>query len=418
MKSPAHPLPPGSIAFTLLLGTLAALQASSTTVTLPALPSIAEGLGTTPAMAQYTISVFLLGVACGQILSGALSDRYGRRPVIMGGLAIAVLTGVGCTFANDIGLLIGLRLLQGFGAAASMILARAIIRDVFEGQQALRAMSNMSTVLGIVPMLGPPVAGLLLENMSWRWIYGLLTVITTVVSVIAWHKLAETLRTPNPGATNPRRILANCLEMLRMPKSIGFIVTAYVLYGGIYAYLALIPFIARDTFGLSSSMGGALVAICAVSLWAGTIVNNRLIRHVSVRRMLRISTALAVTAGCAIWFATQAVAGGWLGEAAHASTGLWLIVGSVMLFGLSFGMTQSNCIVMSLQPLAHIAGTASALGASVQTLCGALGAWVASRLYDGTPSALGWCMVVAGAASFLMFTLVAAKHAPAAALGN
>ena len=418
MKSPAHPLPPGSIAFTLMLGTLAALQASSTTITLPALPGIAEGLGTTPAMAQYTISVFLLGVACGQILSGALSDRFGRRPIIMGGLAIAVLTGVGCTFANDIGLLIGLRLLQGFGAAASMILARAIIRDVFEGQQALRAMSNMSTVLGIVPMLGPPVAGLLLENMSWRWIYGLLTVITTVVSVIAWHKLAETLRTPNPGATNPRRILANCLEMLRMPKSIGFIVTAYVLYGGIYAYLALIPFIARDTFGLSSSMAGALVAICAVSLWAGTIVNNRLIRHVSVRRMLRISTALAVTAGCAIWFATQAVAGGWLGEAGHASTGLWLIVGSVMLFGLSFGMTQSNCIVMSLQPLAHIAGTASALGASVQTLCGALGAWVASRLYDGTPSALGWCMVVAGAASFLMFTLVAAKHAPAAALGN
>ena len=418
MKSPAHPLPPGSIAFTLMLGTLAALQASSTTITLPALPGIAEGLGTTPAMAQYTISVFLLGVACGQILSGALSDRFGRRPIIMGGLAIAVLTGVGCTFANDIGLLIGLRLLQGFGAAASMILARAIIRDVFEGQQALRAMSNMSTVLGIVPMLGPPVAGLLLEHVSWRWIYGLLTVITTVVSVIAWYKLAETLRTPNPAATDPRRILANCLEMLTMPRSIGFIITAYVLYGGIYAYLALIPFIARDTFGLSSSMGGALVAICAVSLWSGTIVNNRLIRHVSVRRMLRVSTALAVTAGCAIWLATQAVAGGWLGEAGRTSAGLWLIVGSVMAFGLSFGMTQSNCIVMSLQPLPHIAGTASALGASVQTLCGALGAWVASRLYDGTPSALGWCMVVAGAASFLMFTLVVAKHAPAKAHGN
>ena len=145
MKTPAHTYAPGSIAFTVLIGTVAALQAASTTVTLPALPGIAAGLDTTPAMAQFTVSGFLLGVACGQVLSGAVSDRYGRRPVLLAGLLLAFLTGIGCTFAQDIGTLIAMRVLQGFGAAASMILGRAIIRDVYEGQQALRAMSNMAT---------------------------------------------------------------------------------------------------------------------------------------------------------------------------------------------------------------------------------------------------------------------------------
>jgi len=413
VKAPAHPLAPASIAFTVLIGTLAALQAMSTTVTLPALPGIAAGLETTPAMAQYTISGFLLGVACGQILSGALSDHHGRRPVLLAGLAIAVVTGIGCTFAQDITTLVALRLVQGFGAAASMILGRAIIRDAFEGEHALRAMSNMAMVLGVVPMLGPPLAGLMLEHLSWRWIYGLLTAITLAVGLVTWRRLGETLRVPDPCATDPRRILANCLEMIRTPASIGFVITAYLLYGGIFAYLALIPFIARDSFGLSASSGGWLVGLSALSIWSGAVINNRLIRGVPVRRMLRASTALAFGSALAVLLATLAVTQGWWGPQRAATAGLSCIVGAAMAFCTAFGMTQSNCIVLSLQPLAHIAGTASALGASVQTLCGALGAWLASRLYDGTPAALGWCMVIAGTLSFLTFTLVAARYLPA-----
>jgi len=355
-------------------------------------------------------------VACGQILSGALSDRHGRRPVLLAGLAIAVLTGIGCTFAQDIATLIVLRLVQGFGAAASMILGRAIIRDVFEREHALRAMSNMATVLGVVPMLGPPLAGLMLEQVSWRWIYGLLTAITLAVSLVAWRKLGETLRAPDAQATNPRRILANCLEMIRMPASISFVITAYLLYGGIFAYLALIPFIARDSFGLSASAGGWLVGVSALAIWSGAVINNRLIRRVAVRRMLRVSTALAFGAALAVLLATLAVTQGWWGPERSATPGLTCIVIAVVAFCAAFGMTQSNCIVMSLQPLPHIAGTASALGASVQTLCGALGAWLASRLYDGTPAALGWCMAIAGTLSFLVFTFVAAKYAPAQAV--
>ena len=411
MKSPAHPLATTSFAFTALIGTIAALQAASTTITLPALPGIAEGLGTTPDVAQFTVSGFLIGVACGQVLSGALSDRHGHRPILLGGLAIVVLTGIGCTFATDIGMLVALRVIQGFGAAASMILGRAIIRDAFEGPQALRAMSNVATLLGIVPMLGPPVAGLLLVFLSWRWIYGLVTLLSLVVMLVAWRRLGETLRHPDPTATNPRRIVANCLEMIRTPKSISFVATAYLIYGGIYGYLALIPFIARDTFSLGAGHAGALVGAVSTAIWSGAMINNRLIRRVPVRRMLRLSTGLTLTAAALVFASTQAVAQGWWSDP-HSALALAAIVGSSMLFGMSFGMTQSNCIVLSLQPLPHIAGTASALGASVQTLCGALGAWVASHLYDGTPVALGWCMAVAGAAAFLMFTLVSAKYAP------
>jgi DHA1 family bicyclomycin/chloramphenicol resistance-like MFS transporter len=273
-------------------------------------------------------------------------------------------------------------------------------------------MSNVATVLGVVPMLGPPLAGALLEHLSWRWIFGLLALLTLAIGMIVWQRLAETLRAPDPAATDPRRIAANCLEMLRNPKSFSFVLTTYLIYGGVYVFLALIPFIALDTFGLSAGKAGLLVGASAFAIWSGAVINNRLIRRVPVRTMLRASTGLALAAGLAVLAAVQGATHGWFAPPG-APAGLAVIVAAVMVFCASFGMTQSNCIVLSLQPLPHIAGTASALGASVQTLCGALGAWIASQLYDGTPAALGWCMLAAGALSFLVFTFVAARHTPA-----
>ena len=414
MSAPARNFAPDSRAFVVLMGFISATQAMSTTLTLPALPAMAEAFATTPEMVQFTLSGFLVGVACGQILLGALSDRIGRRPVLLGGLLLTVVTGIGCTFAGSIEFLIAMRVLQGFGAAAGMILGRAIVRDAFHRDSALKAMATITVILGITPMLGPPLTGLLLELISWRAVFGTLTLLTAVITLMTWLRIGETLRAPDPRATDPRRILRNCGEMLRTPASISFSLMACLVYGGLYAYFSLIPFIARDSFGLSGAAAGWLVGAGALAVWGGANFNHRLTGRWPVRRLLDLSSTLTVIGAFATLAGTLVVTHAHIGGAA----GLALIVLPGMLFCFNHGVTQPTAIVMSLQPLPHIAGTASALGASFQTLSGALFSTLAAALYNGTPVSLGICMVLGGVLSLGIFRGVARRHSPPRVGGN
>ena len=397
-----------SFGFILLVGLVTAIQAMCTTLTLPALPAIASGLGTTPDMAQLTISCFLIGVACGQLILGALSDRYGRRPILLGGIAISVVAGIGCTFAPSIESLIGFRLMQGFGGAAGMVLGRAIVRDLFERGRALKAMSAIAAIISIVPMAGPPITGLLLQWFSWRVIYGIVTLIALVLGVMTWMWIAESLKKPDPTATDPRRIAGNCWQMLKRPECIGFVLVGASTYGGLFAFLAIISFIAIDSFGLTTVDAGWLLGSVSLANWFGSLFNNRIAGRWSVRTILRLSTGATLVSAILMLAATNAVAQGTLSGA----LGLSAIMLPMTLYGITFGVTHPTTIVMYLQPLPHIAGTASALGASFQMVTGAAFAWFAAYLYDGTPIALGYCLALAGGIAFLTFNLVSARYTP------
>ena len=394
--------------FVILLGFISAVQAMSTTLTLPALPAMAQAFSTTPDMVQFTLSGFLIGVACGQVLLGALSDRIGRRPVLLGGLVLTVVTGVGCTFAGNIEFLIAMRVLQGFGAAAGMILGRAIVRDAFPRDRALKAMAMIIVILGITPMIGPPLTGLLLEVISWRAVFGTLTVITAIITLMTYFRIGETLQEPDPRATDPTRILRNCRQMLVTPSAISFSLMSCLVYGGVYAYFSLISFIARDTFGLTGASAGWLVGAGALAVFAGANFNNRFSGRWPVRRILDFTSTLTVIGAFTTLAATLLVTYAHIGGA----LGLALIVIPGMIFAFNHGASQPSCIVMSLQPLPHIAGTASALGASFQTLSGALFSTLAAALYNGTPVSLGLCMVLAGLLSLGIYRGVARAHSP------
>jgi DHA1 family bicyclomycin/chloramphenicol resistance-like MFS transporter len=327
------------------------------------------------------------------------------------GLGLSVVTGIGCTFATSIDMLIAVRVLQGFGCAAGMILGRAIVRDAFPREQALKAMAGIAVTVGIVPMLGPPLTGMLLELISWRAVFGVLTLITAVLTALIYTKFPETLRAPDPRATDPRRILANCLETLSMPASIGFSLMACLIYGGMFAYLSVIPYVAHDSFGLSGAAAGWLIGGGSLAIWSGATFNNRLTGRWPVRRLLDLASALTLFGALATLAATLIVTYGEPGALA-GWTGLALIVMPAMVFCFTFGIAQPTAIVMALQPLPHIAGTASALGASFQTLSGALFSSLAAALYTGTPVSMGVCMAIAGTLSFTVFRLVARKHSP------
>jgi DHA1 family bicyclomycin/chloramphenicol resistance-like MFS transporter len=386
-----------------------AIQAMCTTITLPALPAIAEDFHTSPDVAQLTISCFLIGVSCGQILAGALSDRFGRRPILLGGIALSVAAGAGCTFAPSIGSLIALRALQGFGGAAGMILGRAIVRDLFERERALKAMSGIAGIISIVPMAGPPIAGLLLHWWSWRVVYGLLTLISLTLGLMAWAWIGETLKKPDPTATDPRRILGNCLEMVRRPDSMGFVAVGCLTYGGFFSILALTPFVAADTFRLTAAQGGWILGGLSLATWCGTHINHRIAGRWPVRRALTVSTAIAFTGALAV----LAVCLGLASAKLSGPEGLAALVLALAAVAFTFGLTHPTTIVMYLHPLPHIAGTASALGASFQTLTGAFFAWLAAYLYDGTPPALGYCVMLSLGGAFLVFHLAARRYSPA-----
>lgn len=414
MTRPSRNLPTDSLAFIVLIGFVTAVQAMSATLVLPALPTIAGEFDVTPDIAQFTLSGFFLGVAGGQILSGAVSDRYGRRPVLLAGLVLSTLSGIGCILSTGMGALIAFRVLQGFGCAAGMILGRAIVRDAFTRDRALRAMSIVALTVGIVPMLGPPIAGLLLELISWRAVFGLLATITLVLTITVFLKVPETLRRPAHGATDPQRILANCIETIRTPASMGFSLMASMIYGGLFAYMSVIPFVARDLFGLSGAAAGWLIGGASLAIWLGATLNNRLTGRWPVRRLLDLSSALTLGGGLATLAAAVFLTVGPQGaiSAWPAWAALALVVAPAMLFCFNFGIAQPTAIVMSLQPLPHIAGTASALGASLQTLTGALFSTLAAALYTGTPMSLGLCLAIAGMLSFAAYRMVARRHAP------
>lgn len=409
MKPASHPLNPASIGFLFLIGFVTALQAMATTFTLPALPIIATSFATTPAIAQHTISGFLLGLSSGQIIAGALGDRFGRRPILLLGTLLFVVTSAGCAVAETMQQLIVLRVIQGFSASAGMILGRAIVRDTFERVDAIRAMSTISGIMSIVPMVAPLVAGLLLPFLSWRAIFVVLTMGSVLIFLLIYFRIGESLRTPDPSATNPMRILRNCLEMIRRPDAIGFVMIACVGYGGIYVFFSLVPFILIDTFGLGAASAGTVLLLTSVAIWCGTRLNHRMSHRWSVRHALRFSTTLGLACGLAELATTWAVSSGVLG----GTPGLVAIIVPLMVYCFAFGITHPTCVIMSLQPVPHIAGTGSALQASFQTLGGAAFAWLSVLLYRGTPLAMGIGLGIASLGMFLIYTLAAHRHAPA-----
>jgi DHA1 family bicyclomycin/chloramphenicol resistance-like MFS transporter len=189
-----------SVAFTLLIGALAALPPLSIDLGLPALTLLQASLGATPTGAALTLSLFLAGFGASQLVMGPLSDRYGRRPVMLTGMVLYAASGLGCALAPSIEVLLALRLLEGVGAAGGTTLAMAMVRDCFEGQAGRIKMSQVTMVITIAPIIAPTLGGLLLLAFdSWRVIYATLALCGTALALAVWQGLAES-RPPLPGA--------------------------------------------------------------------------------------------------------------------------------------------------------------------------------------------------------------------------
>jgi DHA1 family bicyclomycin/chloramphenicol resistance-like MFS transporter len=343
-------LRPETLAMTATLAMLTSLGPLSTDMYLPALPAIAEGLGTSVAGTQATLSAFLVGFACGQFFYGPISDRFGRKPVLLVGLAIFLLATIGCIIAPTIETLTIARFLQALGASGPIVLARAIVRDLYEGPRAGRELSRMGTFMGVVPAIAPILGGIILIFFGWRAVFVAILIAGLALAAVVIPALPETLKTRSPTPLSFGSILRGFAILLRHPTYRIYVGLSTLTYSGLFAFISGSSFVLQQSYGLSELAFSFSFAFIVIGFIAGTLVAQRVVGS----RGLDGTIALGV--------ACQAGAGVTMALLAMIGTGTSLEITLPMgLYGVGVGLTMPQSMASAMAPFPERAGAASSL---------------------------------------------------------
>jgi DHA1 family bicyclomycin/chloramphenicol resistance-like MFS transporter len=390
--APSEPMSTGLVV--LVLSLLLGIQPVTTDLYLPALPALTEGFGAGMAQAQLTLSALLLAFGVSQLFWGPLSDRYGRRPILLWGLSAYTLAAVGAAFAPSMDLLIVWRTLQGAAMGAAVMCARAIVRDLYSPLDGARAMSRGLTGLGIIACTGPLLGGLLSDLFGWRIallapaLFG-----AASLAVIAW-RMQETAPAADPLALQPARMARNWWTIVRNPTFLAFSALSATSYGGLFTFLASSSFVFIKVLGLTKTQYGLAMFSIAFVYVISTFLCRRLLPRFGVRRTVAIAGAITLSGGTLM--------------AALAYSGVTHVLAFVLpfhLFMMAHGVHQPCSQSGAVGPFPQAAGTASAInGFLMMVLAFGMSAWLGSHL-DGTvfPMVNGiwfWCLLIALTAWF------------------
>ncbi len=381
-----------------LLAMMFSMVALSIDSLLPALPDIAADLSPdAPNRAQLVVPAFALGLGIGTILSGPLSDAYGRRAVTNGGIVLFILASIAAWAAPDLGWLLAARALQGLAVAGPRIAPLAAVRDLYEGHTMARITSLVSTVFLIVPALAPSVGALIRASLGWRAIFLVLTGFAALAALWMSIRLGETHPPERRRPFRPARLREGLFEVLGN-RTVRIISAALSLqFGALMALISSTQQIYSETFGKTESFPLWFAATALVGA-AGTLLNARLVLHFGMRRLAIAAFALETLLSLAA-FALFAGLGTWMHGAGFA---LWFVWSSSVLFSLGFIMGNLNAIAM--QPLGHLAGMGTSVIAALYTVFGVLLAVPVGLAFNGTPlpliggallmCALGWLLLL------------------------
>ncbi len=343
-------LRPDTFALTLLLASLTGLGPMSTDMYVPSLPDIGRALDAPIEQVQLTISSYLVGFAAGQIIYGPVSDRFGRKPVLLAALVLYGIGSVICATTGSIQALIAARAVQALGGAGAIVLARAVVRDLYSGVRAGRELSLMGSIQAFAPIAAPVIGGILQTAFGWRASFILLVAIAAIAGALVARWLPETLKTPVGGRFSLVAMGGLYRSVLRHRSflaHLGIIATTFV---GLYAWVSGASIVIQGVYGLSPLEFGFTYAFGSMGYLLGTTIAVRIVMRLGLNRMIGIGTAIMVTGG--------------LTMAAVVASGLanvaWLVVGmTIYLAGMGFAMPQT--MASALTPFADRAGTASSL---------------------------------------------------------
>lgn len=371
---------------TLILGALTAFTPLAVDMYLPGLPALERALATDAGAVQLTLSLFFVGLAVGQLFYGTLSDRYGRRGPLLIGNLVFIAASIGCALAASIEALIALRLLQALGSCAGMVIARAMVRDLFDPQEGARVFSLLMLVMGVAPILAPLLGGYFLVWFGWPAIFWFLAGFAVVVMLAARLWLPETHR-PQPGQRlTPGAALGGYAGLFGKRRYMGYTLASSFAMAGLFAYIAGSPFVFINLFGVPAQDFGWIFGINAAGIIGFSQVNRSLLRRFSLDQILVVGVTLTALAGLCLLAAASLSVGGLLG--------IWL---PLFAYIASLGMVLPNAAANAMAGEAQQAGAAAGLMGVLQFLAGALASAAVGALHDGT--ALPLAVVVAGCGS-------------------
>lgn len=386
---------PDSLAVTALLTCLVALGAISTDLYLPSLPALGRTFHADTSEVQLTLSVFLVGFALGQVVYGPLSDRFGRRPVLIGGILLYVVASVGCMSAPGIGALIGLRFFQALGAGTGVVLGRAVVRDVHGREGAARMLSYMGMAMALAPALGPILGGYLQIWFGWRANFAVLSGFGLLCFLGIVMLLPETNRSPDPTATQIPQIARNYGRLARDRAFAGYVLVCAFAYSGIFSFISGSSFVFIEVLGLSPERYGLCFAAIVVGYMIGAFASGRLTLALGIERLVLTGATVALLGG-------GLAAGLAFGGILHVAT----ILGPVFLFMAGVGLVLPNAMAGAIGPYPGIAGTASALLGFVQMTMAALVGIGVGQLHDGTGRGMTGAIAAMGLGAFLSYVVL------------
>ena len=387
-------LRPGSRALTTLLAMLTGLGPISMDMYLPSLPAIAQVLHAPTARVQLTIASYLIGFAVGQVIWGPVSDRRGRRSVLLAALMLYTVGTLVCAATQSIDTLIAARFLQAIGGSGSIVLARAMVRDLYSGVRAGRELSLMGAISGFAPIAAPMIGGVLQTTFGWRASFIVMAAAGVAATIVVSRLLPETLRKRTTGPISLSFMAQSYAAVLRRRDFLVYLGILTISFAGLFAWISGAPVILQRVYGLSAVTFGFTFALGAAGYVLGTTIASRIVLRLGLDRTIGIGVTLLAIGG--------------LGVAAVVAVGtadaVWLVaVMAVYLAGLGLAMPQA--IAGALTPLPERAGTASSLmGFTQQTVAAIVTAAVGDYLGPSAWPVAG-VVVAMGCLSFLLWAL-------------
>ncbi|NUR40920.1 MAG: multidrug effflux MFS transporter [Streptomyces sp.] len=365
-----------SLLVTFVLGGLTATPPLAMDMYLPSLPEVTESLHAPAATVQLTLTACLAGMALGQLVVGPMSDRWGRRRPLLAGLVVYVLATALCALAPNVETLVAFRLTQGLAGAAGIVIARAVVRDLYDGDAMARFFSTLMLIGGVAPIVAPVIGGQILRVTDWRGVFVVLTVIGVLLAGLVWARLPETLPVEARHVGGVGEALRSMRALLADLPFAGYMLTGGFAFAALFAYISASPFVIQEIYGASPQTFSLLFGVNSVGLVAvGQINGKLLVGRVSLEKVLGVGLVIVTVAAAALLL---------MSLGAFGEVGLAPVAAALFVLMSAMGLALPNAQSLALLRTKRAAGSASALLGTSSFLVGAVASPLVGVAGEGT----------------------------------